>query len=154
MTLREEVLKYSGLTEELGAISKLVYPKDIFELVSDQGFYLKLKDMAGVNEKAFKEAWNKLDELVSDYESSKTEEIAKLVHKVFALATGGKTRSLEDDYASRYYAGNKKASVINKYKAKAADKSAKVLLKYDDIEKRILDNLNKADKKYREYYKG
>ena len=89
MTLREEVLKNSGLlTEEVleeGIVNNLFYPTDIFELVDDPHFLLQLKSDV-VDKKTFGDMWDKLDKLVSNYEPDKTKEIEELVEKMFDMA--------------------------------------------------------------------
>lgn len=156
MTLREEVLKNSGLlTEEVleeGIISKLVYPTDIFELVDDSPFLLQLKSDAA-DKKTFVDMWDKLDKLVSDYGPDKTKEIEELVEKIFDMAKKGRAKGIEDKYAFKYASSNKNPDAINKYREKTATKTGKMFTKYNEIELRILSNLKKLDKRYREYKK-
>ena len=156
MTLREEVLKNSGLlTEEVleeGIVNNLFYPTDIFELVDDPHFLLQLKSDV-VDKKTFGDMWDKLDKLVSNYEPDKTKEIEELVEKMFDMAKKGKAKGIEDAYTFKYAYSNKNPNAINKYREKTAVKTGKMFTKYNEIELRILSNLKKLDKRYREYKK-
>jgi len=158
MTLREEVLKHSGLlTEEILEENKIIdgllllkAPRDIFELTGDSALFTIYKNISK-DKKSFANNWDKLDNLVSEYDPSKGSEVRILIKKIFDEIKDGKKDYFDEKYTFKYASSNKDKDIIEKYQNKSKLKSENFFKQIDMIRDRILSNLDKYDARYKEY---
>ena len=149
MTLREEVLKNSGVLKE-NLLDKLVSPKDIFDLVNNSSIYDDFEKYAKSEDYALK-LYDELEELISDYTSSKIPRIKEIVSEIFDTIKKEKIKELGDNYAKKYAKSNESSDAINKYNYKLKLKGFKIAQRYNDIRTKIFSSLDRIATRYKAY---
>lgn len=149
MTLREEVLKNSGILNE-NLLDKLISPKDIFDLINNSAIYDDFEKYARSENYALK-LYDELENLIRDYNSSKVPRIKEIVSEIFNTIKNGKVKEMNEVYAKKYAKSDKEKESIIKYNDKLKLKNFKITQKYNDIRNKIFASLDRICSRYKEY---